>query len=216
MSSFPSVLNNEAMVHHADEKSAGSGSLRVERSDSQLVDLVLAGDHDAFEEIFDRHKRLVALIARRYFRRPEEIEEIIQISFAKAYSELGKFRGVHERSLPSWLVRITSNACFDNLRGQRRKPERLACELSDVEEDALLNLASGNSNDAENSIVNGDLVDKLLSSLPAEDRVLLRMIYAEEMCVADIADALGWTRSNVKIKAWRARQALKKVLRKYL
>jgi len=52
----------------------------VTRSDKQLAELVLEGDETAFEELFDRHKRLVASIASRYFRRPEQVEEIIQIN----------------------------------------------------------------------------------------------------------------------------------------
>ncbi len=215
MSSYPTVLSNETIITRADERTA-EVSLRVERSDNQLVDLVVAGDGTAFEQLFDRHKRLVALIARRYFRRPEEIEEIIQISFAKAYTEMAKFRGVHERSFTSWLVRITSNACFDTIRSQRRKPERLECDLSEPEADALLELSATASDVTESTIVNRDLVDKLLMRMPAEDRALLRMMYAEEMSVADIADALGCSSSNVKVRAWRARNILRKLIRKYL
>ncbi len=215
MSSYPTVLSSETLVHRADERLADA-TMRVERSDNQLVDLVLAGDTTAFEQIFDRHKRLVALIARRYFRRPEEIEEIIQISFAKAYTEMAKFRGLHERSFSSWLVRITSNACFDMIRGQRRKPERLACDLSEQETDALLELSATAADTTERSVVDRDLVDKLLARMPNEDRVLLRMMYAEEMSVADIADALGCSSSNVKVRAWRARVVLRKLIRKYL
>src|SRR6476660_9570148 len=74
-------------------------SERVERTDLQLVEMVLAGDETAFEDIFERHKRLVARTAARYFRRPEEVEEIIQIAFAKVYFELKNFRGIHELSL---------------------------------------------------------------------------------------------------------------------
>ena len=215
MSSYPTVLSNETIITRADERSA-EAALRVERSDNQLVDLVLAGDSTAFEQIFDRHKRLVALIARRYFRRPEEIEEIIQISFAKAYTEMGKFRGLHERSFSSWLVRITSNACFDTIRSQRRKPERLACDLSEQETDALLELSATAADITENTIINRDLVDKVLNGMPDEDRVLLRMMYAEEMSVADIADALGCSSSKVKVRAWRARNVLRRIIKKYL
>jgi RNA polymerase sigma factor (sigma-70 family) len=72
------------------------------------------------------------------------------------------------------------------------------------------------ANLAETAVVNSDLVDKLLGRLPGEDRALLRMMYAEDMSIADIADSLGWTRSNVKIRAWRARASLKKLLKRYL
>ena len=215
MSSYPTVLSNETIIPRADERSA-EVPLRVERSDNQLVDLVLAGDATAFEQIFDRHKRLVALIARRYFRRPEEIEEIIQISFAKAFTEMARFRGLHDRSFSSWLVRITSNACFDMIRSHRRKPERLACDLSEQETEALLELSATASDVTENSVVNRDLVEKVLTGMPDEDRVLLRMLYAEEMSVAEIAEALGCSGSNVKVRAWRARNILRKMIRKYL
>lgn len=195
---------------------SAAAHLRVERTDNQLVDLAIAGDELAFEQIFDRHKRLVAIVAHRYFRRPEEVEEIIQISFAKAFTELGSFRGLYDRSFSSWLARITSNACLDTLRNQKRKPERLTCDLSEQEADALLELTAVDSSAAENAFQDRDLTEKLLAQIPAEDRALLQMIYAEEMSIADIAEVLGLSKSNVKVRAWRARVTLRKMLRKFL
>ncbi len=215
MSSYQTALQNETYIHRADDETADV-PVYVERTDNQLVDLVLAGDGFAFEQIFDRHKRLVAIIAGRYFRRPDEIEEIIQISFAKAFTELKSFRGKYDRSLSSWLVRITSNACFDTLRSQKRKPERLDCDLSEAEIDSIVKLTADNSLIAEKSLLNRDLTEKLLARISDEDRILLQMIYSEEMSVADIAEIFGWSKSNVKIRAWRARSAVRKVLRKLL
>jgi RNA polymerase sigma-70 factor (ECF subfamily) len=215
MSSYPTALQNDTFLHRADDESVDA-AVRFARTDNQLVDLVLAGDSPAFEQIFDRHKRLVAVIASRYFRRPEEIEEIVQISFAKAFSELAAFRGRYDRSLSSWLVRIASNSSLDTLRSQRRKPERLTCELSEGEAASLLELTSVDALDEEKLLLERDLVEKLLSDLPETDQILLKMMYAEEMSVADIAEVFGWSRSNVKIRAWRARAALRSVLRKFL
>ncbi len=215
MSSYPRVLPKDDFLHRVDEAGTDSG-VRAERSDKQLVDQVLAGDAYAFEEIFDRHKRLVAMVASRYFRRPEEIEEIIQITFSKVFTELETFRGKYDRSLASWLARITANACLDVLRGQKRKPERLNCDLSDAEADALLILSADNSLTAEKAVLDRDLADKLLAMIPADDRLLLQMLYSDEMTTADIAEVFGWSRSNVKIRAWRARAAVRKVLKKFL
>ena len=215
MSSYPTAIRDETLIQRA-ETDAANTHVRAERTDNQLVELVLGGDHFAFEQIFDRHKRLVAIIASRYFRRQDEIEEIIQIAFAKAFAELGNFRGVHERSLASWLVRITANACFDTLRSQKRKPETLTCELSEAEVSSLLELTADDSRAAEKNLLDRDLTEKLLAGLPADDRTLLQMMYAEEMSVGEIAEVFGWSRSNVKIRAWRARTALRKVLRKIL
>jgi len=215
MSSYPTALQNETFIHQATGDTS-EAAVNAERTDNQLVDLVLAGDGYAFEQLFDRHKRLVAVIARRYFRRPEEVEELIQISFAKAYMELGKFRGRYDRSLSSWLVRITTNACLDTLRSQKRKPERLNCDLSDAEADALLQLTADTSLTAEKTLLDRDLTNKLLAQIPDADRLLLHMLYSDEMSMGDIAEMFGWSRSNVKIRAWRARAAVRKVLRKIL
>lgn len=215
MSSYQTALQNESFIHRVDDEPVDVLA-HVERTDKQLVDLVLAGDGGAFELIFDRHKRLVAMVANRYFRRPEEVEEIIQISFAKAFSELASFQGKYDRSLSSWLAKITSNACFDALRYQKRKPERLTCDLSEHEIESLLELTADNTRSAEKAVVDSDLTEKLLAGIPAGDRVLLEMLYADEMSVADIAEAFGWSRSNVKIRAWRARSALRKILRRIM
>jgi RNA polymerase sigma-70 factor (ECF subfamily) len=215
MSSYPTALHEDKLIQRSELDAMDDG-VKAERTDRQLVDLVLDGDHYAFEQIFDRHKRLVAGVASRYFRRGEEIEEIIQIAFAKVFTELDSFRGVHDRSLASWMVRITMNACFDTLRSQRRKPERLNCDLSETEAEALLALTADASLAPENELLDRDLAEKLLSAIPEDDRLLLQMLYAEEMTTADIAEVFGWTKANVKVRAWRARGAARRVLRRFL
>lgn len=215
MSSYPTALQNENLIKLADSD-ADHVLLRAERTDNQLVELVLAGDETAFEEIFDRHKRLVAMIAGRHFRRHEEIEEIVQTAFAKAFTEMHRFRGQYDRSFSSWLVTITSNVCFDLLRKQKRRPERLNCDLSESESQLLLDLASPNSRHAEQELSDGDLAQKLLAQLPDDDRSLLEMLYVHELSVAEIAERHGCTKANIKIRAWRARGALRKVLRRFV
>ena len=216
MSSYQTALQNENLISRADDQAADS-AVRVTRSDRQLVDLVLAGDGSAFEQIFDRHKRMVAIVAGRYLRRPDQIEEIIQISFAKAFIELSNFRGLHDLSLASWLSRITVNACVDTLRSQKRKPENLCCDLTENEAESLVELAAdGDARSVETDLLDRDLAEKLLSRIGEEDRGLLQMLYAEEMSVAEIAEMTGWSESKVKIKAWRARNALRRIMKKYL
>lgn len=197
--------------HLADENIVD----HVARSDKQLAELVLSGDEAAFEQIFDRHKRLVASIASRYFRRPEQVEEIIQISFSKVYFELRNFRGAHELSLAGWLSRITRNACIDALRSQKRRPEDLSCDLAENERAELLAFASNDSS-AEQKHIDRDLADKLLSKLTTDDRVLLQMLYVEGLSIAEAAENLGWAGPKTKLRAWRARNALRKHLKRLL
>lgn len=187
--------------------------VRATRTDAQLVELILAGDETAFESLFDRHKRLVGSIAARYFRRPEQIEEIVQIAFAKAYVELSRFRGAYDLSFASWLARITSNACLDIVRNQKRKPEDLIEDLDNSV--GLINDIVIHRSDEE-CVSDRDLADKLLSHLAADDRALLQMLYAEDMSVAEAAEQLGWSPSKIKVRAWRAKHSLRRILKRYL
>lgn len=188
----------------------------AERTDAQLVELVLSGEESAFEEMFERHKRMVAAVASRHFRRAEEIEEVIQITFAKAFKELENFRGAYDNSFASWLATITSNTCYDALRKQLRRPEKLSCELSDSEAQALLDLTGPNLQLTEQRLSDGDLAEKLLTHLSEPDRSLLEMLYVHELSVAEIAERQDCSKANVKVRAWRARGHLRKVLRQLL
>jgi RNA polymerase sigma-70 factor (ECF subfamily) len=198
------------------ERENAEAAVHVESSDRQLVEMVLAGDENAFEHIFDRYKRHVAASASRYFQKPEQIEEIIQISFAKAYFELARFRGAHDFSLASWLGRIAANTCLDALRNQKRKPANLICELTDTERDSLTADLPNDDRSAETVLIQRDLAEKLLSHLGAKDRAILQMLYAEEMSIAQVADVTGWSNARIKVRAYRARHALRKVLKRFL
>ena len=184
------------------------------KSDKQLVDLVLASDEKAFECVFERHKRRVATVAGRYFQNPEQIEEIIQMTFVKAFFELKNFRGQHDFSLAAWLGRITANTCLDMLRTHKRNPTRLICELSEEDRAWLCDLSNGD-NTAETDFIHRDLAEKLLSQLEAEDRSVLHMLYAKEMSIAQVAAITGWSTAKTKSRAYRARHALKKIFRRF-
>lgn len=206
---------NELLMSRPENKSAENINC-FEKPDACLVELVLAGDETAFEDIFERYKRFVAIIAGRYFQRPEQVEEIIQISFTKAFFELKDFRGKHDFSMASWLGKITTNTCLDTLKKQKRKAENLISELSDAENKFIFANLTDKSGNAENNLVGRDLAEKLLSRLPPADRALLQMLYTEEMSVDEISLVTGRSSSNIKVRAHRARAALRKVLGKFL
>jgi len=189
-------------------------SVYAERTDRQLVDLTLAGDESAYECIFERHKRYVAIVASRYFQCPDQIAEIIQASFTKAYFELASFRGPHDYSFASWLGRITATTCLNILRSHKHKIESQFADLSDpVVETLAVDLVERS---AEELSSQRDLLEKLLASISSEDRALLQMLYVDEMTVTEIADVFGWSRGKVKVRAFRARHALRKILKRFM
>jgi RNA polymerase sigma-70 factor (ECF subfamily) len=204
---------NEVLILRTDSESPES-SVYAERTDSQLVELTLAGDEVAFECIFDRHKRRVAVLASRFFQEPSEIEEIIQVSFTKAFFEMSGFRGSHDFSLASWLNRIVTNTCLNALKARTTKVEHLSAVLTDRELEIFA--VDLRRKSAEDLMVQRDLLEKLLSTLMVEDRVLLQMLYAQEISVAEVASIFGWSRSKVKIRAFRARRSLGRSLKNFL
>lgn len=208
------TLPKEVLILRGADIENAAGTVYTERTDMQLVGLSLAGDEAAFECIFERHKRRVAGLASRFFREQAEIEEMIQISFTKAYVELGSFRGAHEHSLASWLSRIAANTCLNELKRRAVKIENFADVLSDTEIETLA--IDLREKSVEELMVQRDLLEKLLASIDTEDRVLLQMLHAEEMSVAETAAVFGWSKAKVKVRAFRARRTLNKVVKRFL
>lgn len=189
-----------------------------ELTDDELITAIAAGDETAFETLFNRHRLQIGRVAGRFFRGREQIEEIIQESFTKAYFALDAYAGGRENSFIAWLTRITINVCYDELRRRKRRPEIMDGDLSEAEFAWLesSSRATDAESDVESAIVSRDFADKLLSRLKPEDRLVLTMLHGEESSIAEIAEATGWSASKVKSHAHRARKTLRHVLRRLL
>src|SRR5215213_7166458 len=150
-------------------------------SDVTLVNQARAGDETAFEELFNRHRRRVSLIAARFFRQREQIEEVLQESFTKAYFALADFSNTQDNSFAAWLARIAFNTCYDELRRLKRRPEGALDEVSEEESVFLKKhlFAEEAGGGIEASLISQDLATKLLSRLSPEDRLVLVMLDAE-------------------------------------
>jgi RNA polymerase sigma-70 factor, ECF subfamily len=185
--------------------------------DLELILSVQNGDEDAFEHLFTRHVRRVAMIGSRFFRNQEQIEEIVQEAFSKAYFALKDFKVTENASFGAWISRIAFNCCYDELRRIKRHPET---DMADVSQDDQLwlnqRVHGGSFENVESQLISRDLATKLLSRLKPEDRFLLVLLEAEEMSVSEIAEITGWSVSKVKVRAHRARLAMRKVLKRFV
>jgi RNA polymerase sigma-70 factor (ECF subfamily) len=187
-------------------------------TDESLIAAIRAGDEAAFEQLFNRHRRKVARLVGRFFNRPERVEEILQDIFAKIYFALSDYSKERGAGFAAWLARVAINACYDELRRARRRPESALSDISG-DESAWLNtqLRGGTtSRDAESTTISRDLANKLLARLSADDRLVLTLLDAEEMSVVEIAEIMGWSVSKVKVRAHRARHQLRRVLGEFV
>lgn len=190
--------------------------IKTESSDDSLVEMILNGNDAAYEIIVQRYKRRVFSIARHFFRQPETVEDIAQETFTKAYFALGSYqRGA---SLEYWIARITVNNCYDELRKRKSRGEFTVSDLTDDEvnwlDNKLAQVSAHKHSQVNNNYIAAEISDKLLSRLMPEDRMILVLLHAEEYSVAEIAKALNWSEAKVKIRAFRARHAMRKVLRR--
>jgi len=190
----------------------------IEATDESLVDAVRGGDDSAFEQIFERHRRRVARMVGRFFSRPEHVEEILQDVFTKVYFALDAYSAERGPAFGAWLSRVAINSCYDELRRARRRPES---SISDITSEEVMWLnsqmrPSSTSPDAESVLISRDLANKLLARLSVEDRLVLTLLDAEELSVAEIAAIMGWKVSKVKVRAHRARHSLRRVLGEFV
>jgi RNA polymerase sigma-70 factor (ECF subfamily) len=186
--------------------------------DTELARLALGGEESAFEEIVRRYSPRVFRTASRFFRRRERVEEVSQEVFLKAFTELKSFEG--RGSMEGWLTRITTNTCLNMLRAQKRRPEFSVSDLTEDQstwlEDNLADKAAEQHRSAERSVVAADLAERVLETLPSEDRLVLTMIDGEDASVKEVAETTGWSESKVKVRAFRARKRMREAVEKLL
>src|SRR5215471_2471445 len=195
-----------------------TGKIQKEMTDDELVTAARAGDESAFSRLFERHRRLVSRLGYRFFPRRDQVEEIIQESFIKAYFALDDYQGGGEKSFVSWLARIAVRTCYDELRRARRRGESSIGDLNEDEAAYLherLRDLSANGN-VEGAAISRDLANKLLSRLRPDDRMVLALLKLEELSIAEISSLTGWTTAKVKMRSHRAQRGLRQLLRKLL
>lgn len=189
----------------------------TEPTDAELAHSIARGDEAAFSTLFERHRRRIAIIAGRFFQQKEEVEDVIQESFAKAYFAIKDFSDDGTGSMAGWLSRIAFNTCYDELRRRRRKPEWGTAALTSDDEQSIRSLMTGTGEfSVESTAITKDLANKLLSRLSAEDRIVLVLLDVEGMSVAEIGQVIGWSSAKVKIRTFRARNELRRILRRFL
>jgi RNA polymerase sigma-70 factor (ECF subfamily) len=184
----------------------------------ELARMARTGDESAFAEIVRRYGPRVFHTAGRFFRRREQVEEAAQEVFLKAFTQLDTFEG--RGSFEGWLTRIATNTCLNLVRGAKRRPELSASDLSEGESTWLENSLAGASVERhrsdERGLVAADLAERVLGTMSPDDRLVLMMMDGEESSVKEVAEATGWSESNVKVKAMRARRRMREAVEKLL
>lgn len=182
----------------------------MERTEAELIAAVLKGDATSFEPLIQKYSPRVFATARRYARLEREVEDIAQEVWLKAFQKLGSFRG--EAPFEHWLMRLTVRTCYDFLRGHQRNREAAFSELSDSENDWLERFVTEPDSASEKADAARQLVERILAQLPPPARLVITLLEIEERSVKEISKLTGWSVPLVKVRAFRARAEMRKIV----
>ena len=190
-----------------------SGNVRVmERTEAELIAAALQGDAASFEPLVEKYSPRVFATARRYARRDSEVEDIAQEVWLKAFQKLATFRG--EAPFEHWLMRLAVHTCYDFLRGHQRNRESAFSELTDPEQDWLDRFVTQPETATEHADAARQLIERLLEQLSPPARLIITLLEIEDRSVKEISKLTGWSVPLVKVRAFRARAEMRKLLAK--
>jgi RNA polymerase sigma-70 factor (ECF subfamily) len=178
------------------------------KADIIFIEQILAGNSNAFSFIVDRHKNKAFNLAFRICGNREEAEEIAQDSFLKAYKSLASFK--MQSSFATWFFRIVYNTSISNVRSKKKG----ILSLEDFPADATDFIGGNASEEEAESEYRNSLINFALQKISEEERGLVSLFYYEEMSTEEISDVMGMSKSNIKVKLFRARQKMLEIIEK--
>jgi len=168
--------------------------------DLPLVLRARGGDLDAFDVLVMKHQPAIAAMLHHFSANHADLEDLVQETFVKAWSALDRWEP--RRPFLHWLKRIAARTGLAYCRKRRTSP--LARSAAELPEDLATPVAENDRASLE--------AREILAHLPPDDRALLTLLHLQGLSIAEAADHFGWSRPNTKIKAFRARHRLRKLL----
>jgi RNA polymerase sigma-70 factor (ECF subfamily) len=177
-------------------------------TDRELVVRAQGEDKEAFEELIRRHQQRVFAVASRILRKREDVEDVSQQVFVKAYFSLKRFD--QRAAFSTWLYKITVNECWDLLRKKKVRPLLYEADLSE-EQSQQVTAAEGSRStepDILERISARQRVAQLLSGLDRRDRAMLILKEVEGLSIEEIGEVMEINANTVKVRLFRARRKI--------
>ncbi len=180
--------------------------------ETALIHEAQHGDLQAFNALVLHHQSRVYNLAYRVMGESDSAADMTQEAFISAYKNIRRFRG---GSFKAWLMRITTNACYDELRRRKRRPQASLDALYVVDEDPSPSLHSESEN-PEKSLQSGELaaaIQACISALPEHQRIAAVLCDVQGYSYEEISSLMGISLGTVKSRLSRARSKLRECLR---
>jgi len=180
-------------------------------SDTEVIQKILKGETALFEIIIRRNNPFLHKTGRAYGYNHEDTQDLMQETFVSAYLNLSKFE--NRSSLKTWLIKIMLRNCF-------RKQQKFSYKneiASAINDKSIPMFSTNKNNDANKEIANRELnhvIEKALVQIPVDYRMVFSLREINGLSVAETAEALDITETNVKVRLNRAKVMLRKDLEK--
>jgi RNA polymerase sigma-70 factor (ECF subfamily) len=197
-------LQSDSMTSVTKSRTPASDDSQTDR---QLVTRVQHGERAAFDLLVIRYQSRVASIISRYIHDSQDVLDLTQESFVKAYRAITRFRG--ESAFYTWLYRIAVNTAKNHLESRGRRPQTVM-EVDDAEQldsaPGLRELGSPEKQMQRDQLQRA--IDTALGELPEELRSALLLREFEGLSYEDIAKVLECPIGTVRSRIFRARDAI--------
>jgi RNA polymerase sigma-70 factor (ECF subfamily) len=175
----------------------------------ELVAAALRQDDDAARELVRALYPLVAKLVRAHRPARSAEEDLCQMIFIKIMQKLSQFSG--KVPLEHWVSRIAINTCINQIQAEKARPELREADLSEEQAAVVRNMAAtGDELAPDQRFASRELVEHLMMVLKPAERLVIDLLYLQQRSVADIQKIVGWSTALVKVRAFRARQKMKK------
>ena len=175
--------------------------------EKQLIKQILKGDSSSFAMLVDQYQDMAMTIAYRILGNKQEAEDVVQNAFVKSYHNLHSFR--MNSKFSTWFYRIVYNTAItskNKIKNRREDEitEQIGVHIYDLKSESNLH----SEMDEQRMRVN-----KAIQQLSKNESVVVTLYYMEEYTVADVAEVMTLSKSNVKIILFRARKKLHDILK---
>ena len=182
--------------------------MRADETDKALVARVKQGDRTAFDLLFGRYQRRICSLVARHVRDPEEVEDVAQEAFIKAFRALPKFRG--ESAFYTWLYRIAINTARNHQVARSRRPPGVDIDVEDAQfmdgADRLIETESPDAAASRDELA--EAIDQAIAALPDDLRSALTLREFEGLSYEQIAAVMESPVGTVRSRIFRAREAV--------
>jgi len=179
-------------------------------SDSEIISLVLKGDHNAYALLVERYKSYVFTLTFRFTKNREDAEEVSQDIFVKAYRSLADFKGTAKFS--TWLYTIVNTTCITFLRKKRLDVKSLDDERTFEVADSQDSGFRANQVEQKSRL---NMVNRAIAMLSPDDAEIITLFYKNEQSLEEIGQILGVQVNTAKVRLHRARTRLKEKMEKH-